>query len=239
MAAPAPIQGPAEFAASFGVSRETIARLETYAALLNQWQKTINLVAPKSLADVWHRHFADSAQIYRLAPTGARTWLDLGSGAGFPGLVVAILAAEHGAGDTSSPDLRSGPPGRMGRRDLAVTLLESDSRKAAFLREVARQTGVTVDIVCARIESPATHDKVGRSDVVSARALAPLGRLLEWACPYFTNDSIGLFLKGREVEAEIAAAEESFAFRFRLEPSLTDPEGRVVVVRNLRVKSEG
>jgi 16S rRNA (guanine527-N7)-methyltransferase len=122
---------------------------------------------------------------------------------------------------------------------VRVTLIESDGRKAAFLREAARQTGVAVDIVCARIESDATHAKVGKSDVVSARALAPLGRLLEWAYPYFSSDSIGLFLKGREVETEIVSAKASFAFACQLQPSLTDPDGRVVVIRNLRVKSEG
>lgn len=223
MQGPDAIAGPEDFASAFGVSRETLDRLETYAALLRQWQKTINLVAPKTLEEVWHRHFADSAQILRLAPGASRTWVDLGSGAGFPGLVVAIMASEP----------KSEQPG------VRVTLIESDGRKAAFLREAARQTGVAVDIVCARIESDATHAKVGKSDVVSARALAPLGRLLEWAYPYFSSDSIGLFLKGREVETEIVSAKASFAFACQLQPSLTDPDGRVVVIRNLRVKSEG
>lgn len=211
---------PEAFQQAFPVSRETLGKLETYAALLSSWQKTINLVAPATLPDLWSRHFADSAQVVALAPPGAKSWTDLGSGAGFPGLVVGI----------AGPDL--GLAAKVG-------MVESDSRKAAFLREVARQTGCAVDIVCARIESPATHAKVGKSDVVSARALAPLDRLLELAYPFFASHSIGLFLKGREVEAEIATARARWSFDLDLVPSRTDTAGRVAVVRNLRVKSEG
>ena len=135
MTRPAAITTPEDFARAFGVSRETLERLETYEALLKQWQKTINLVAPSTLSDIWHRHFADSAQLLALAPPGAERWLDLGSGAGFPGLVLAILLAERGHG--------------------RVTLIESDTRKAAFLGEVARRVGVAVDILGTRIEKSA------------------------------------------------------------------------------------
>jgi 16S rRNA (guanine527-N7)-methyltransferase len=216
-----------DFAGKFSVSRETLARLGCYDALLGQWQRTINLVAPSTLADAWGRHFADSAQLLALAPAQARRWLDLGSGAGFPGLVLAILLAERG--------------------DARVTLLESDQRKAAFLREVARKTGVTVDIRCERIEKPATQAKLvsretaegGGWDVITARALAPLPRLLDLAAPYFSEDTVGLFLKGREAQAEIAAAEQQWAFDAALYPSQTDDEGQIVVVRALRAKTEG
>jgi 16S rRNA (guanine527-N7)-methyltransferase len=209
------VSAPEDFAARFAVSRETIAKLSTYAALLKEWQRTINLVAPSTLVDVWGRHFADSAQLLALAPAGAKRWLDLGSGAGFPGLVLAIILAEQGGAD--------------------VTLIESDQRKAAFLREVARQTGVPVDILCERIEKRATQSKV---DVITARALAPLPRLLELAAPYFAEDTVGLFLKGREARAEVDAALKRWDFSFALHQSQTDEKGRVVEVRALKAKTE-
>jgi 16S rRNA (guanine527-N7)-methyltransferase len=209
------IRGPEDFAARFGVSRETIVKLSEYEALLRQWQRTVNLVAPSTLECIWNRHFADSAQLLALAPPGAKRWLDLGSGAGFPGLVLAVLLAERG-GDT-------------------MTLMESDQRKAAFLREVARRTGVPVDILCERIEKSATQAKV---NVITARALAPLPRLLDLAAPYFTDDTVGLFLKGREAQAEVDAARQRWDFALALHPSQTDSEGRVVAVSALQAKTE-
>ena len=213
------IATPEEFQRAFGVSRETIERLETYEALLKQWQKTINLVAPSTLPDTWHRHFADSAQLLALAPPEAQHWIDLGSGAGFPGLVLAILMAN----------------GRGGH----MTLIESDTRKAAFLAEAARRTGVAVDIQGTRIEKSATQAKVGPVDVVTARALAPLPRLLDLSAPFFSGPTVGLFLKGREAEAEVQAAEKLWEFEADLRQSLTDASGRVVVVRALNAKTEG
>jgi 16S rRNA (guanine527-N7)-methyltransferase len=210
----AAIKDAQDFAGAFSVSRETLERLGTYEALLRRWQQTINLVAPSTLPDIWGRHFADSAQLLALAPPGAKRWLDLGSGAGFPGLVVAILLAERGG---------------------QVTLIESDSRKAAFLREVARQTGAPVDILCERIEKGATQAKV---DVITARALAPLPRLLDLSAPYFSSDTVGLFLKGREVPSEIEAARRRWQFSVKLHPSLTDPDARIVVVRALQANTE-
>jgi 16S rRNA (guanine527-N7)-methyltransferase len=257
------------FQNAFAVSRETVERLETYAALLKRWQKTINLVAPSTLDHIWHRHFADSAQLLGLAlaasspsPLGERAgvrgllesseptapspgadqpaglsnaksgraglsrrgeatllpihFLDLGSGAGFPGLVLAIMAAEKG-----------------GTRH---TLVESDTRKAAFLREVARETGVAVEIVADRIESPRTAASVGEVNCVTARALAPMPRLLPWAAPYFGGDTVGLFLKGREVAAELDQAAAVWAFQSELLPSVTDPEGRIVRISGLSLK---
>jgi 16S rRNA (guanine527-N7)-methyltransferase len=215
----ATIATPADFARAFGVSRETLERLQTYEALLKQWQKTINLVASSTLSDIWHRHFADSAQLLALAAPGAERWLDLGSGAGFPGLVLAILLAERGQG--------------------RVTLIESDTRKAAFLAEVARRVGVAVDIRGTRIEKSATQAKLGPVDVVTARALAPLPRLLELSAPYFSGSTMGLFLKGREAEAEVEAAHMLWDFERELHQSLTDVSGRIVVIRALNAKTEG
>lgn len=206
------IQGPADFARAFDVSRGTLDRLVSYARLLVQWQAKINLVAPGTLSEVWHRHFADSAQLLAFAPPNAKTWLDLGSGAGFPGLVVAAILAEKG--------------------DCRVKLCESDTRKAAFLSDVKRKLGLAVDIISARIETDSTHSTVGRVDVVSARALAPLQRLVPLAAPFFHDKTVGLFLKGREAEKEIGDASKAWQFDAELKPSLTDREGRIALIRN-------
>lgn len=233
---PAPAYGREAFAAQFPFSRETLERLDTYAALLLQWQKAVNLVAPSTLGDIWHRHFADSAQLFSLAPPRPSAWVDLGSGAGFPGLVIAILLAErfpspHAA--QSPPPLRDGDTGSAGQWESPrVTLIESDQRKAAFLREVARRTGVAVDILVTRIENAATRFKLPAGGVVSARALASLTELLRLGAPFLSGGSVGLFLKGREAEVEVAEAEAQWCFRAELVPSLTDPAGRVVIVRD-------
>ena len=248
------INGPDAFAAAFGVSRETIAKLETYSYLLTKWQKTINLVAPSTLDDIWHRHFGDSAQLLALAhalpldgggkgrggctsaavrdsplpnppPQRGREfqaipmrWLDVGSGAGFPGLVLAILLAET-----------------TGAR---MTMIESDQRKAAFLREVARQTRAPVDILSIRIESAATQINLPLPEVVTARALAPLGRLLDLVFPFFGPTTVGLFLKGRDAEREIAEARQSWQFSVELRESLTDAAARIAIVRDVEAKSK-
>jgi 16S rRNA (guanine527-N7)-methyltransferase len=214
------IDGPEDFVREFAVSRETLNRLICYENLLRQWQKAVNLVAPQTLTEVWHRHFADSAQLLPLIPAGARTLVDLGSGGGFPGLVLAILLKER-------------------RSPVRVTLIESDSRKAAFLREVVRQAGTPVDILSTRIENPETQRKVGEVDVVTVRALAPLSRLLWLAAPFFAPQTVGLFLKGRDIHGEIDEARVSWRFDVELVESLTDAEGRIAVVRNVAAKTEG
>jgi 16S rRNA (guanine527-N7)-methyltransferase len=216
-----PIDLTAEgYATAFPDSRETFDRLVTYANRLVMWQRTINLVAPATLDTLWQRHFADSAQLLDLAPPDARHWLDLGTGAGFPGLVLAIRLA--------------GRPGAAQRR---MTLVESDQRKAAFLAEVVRTTAIdrdiAVDIVVRRMEDEATRATTGKSDVVTARALAPLPRLLSLAGPYFAESTVGLFLKGRDVEAELVEARRRWRMAIELVPSCTNPEARIVVVRSL------
>ncbi len=204
------------FARAFHVSRETIDKLSTYEALLRQWQRTINLVAPSTLDTVWSRHFANSAQLLAHAPADAKQFLDVGSGAGFPGLVLAVMLADR--------------PGAK------VTLIESDTRKAAFLAEVARKTGAPVDIRPERIEKAATQSKLGAVDVITARALAPLPRLFELTAPAFSAHTTGLFLKGRDVQSELDAAGERWTFEATLRPSLTDAGGRIVVIRALEAK---
>lgn len=224
-AAVAPIAGPLDFAAAYKASSETIARLTTYADTLARWQKRINLVAPSTLSEVWHRHFADSAQLLDLAPLQPSAWIDLGSGAGFPGLVVAILFA-------GLPE----PRPRM-------ALIESDQRKCAFLAEVVRRTDlaalIPVDIVCARIEAAPTRAKLPLADVVSARALAPLDRLVELASPYLAPTGRGLFLKGRGAEVELAAASRSFKFSHELVSSRTEVEASIVVMHGPAARTEG
>jgi 16S rRNA (guanine527-N7)-methyltransferase len=212
------ITGPEDFAEVFRVPRETIHRLVRYADLLALWQKSKNLVAPSTLERLWSRHFADSAQLSGLAPK-ARLWLDLGSGAGFPGLVIAILEA--------------------GRPDFRMHLVESNRKKCAFLGEVVRATKAPADIHAMRIEDLAENAHSLRPDVVSARALAPLPRLLELAAPFFGPETRGLFLKGREIETEIAEARRRFDFDCRLQPSLTAPDSHIVEVTALRRRGEG
>jgi len=207
------IDGPESFAEAFKVPRETILALERYAALLTHWQRSINLIAPSTLPHLWLRHMADSAQLQALAPE-ARRWLDLGSGAGFPGLVVAILQAD--------------------KLDFRMHLAESNQKKCAFLAEVVRATTAPVDIHAMRIEDLAEKAQSLRPDVVSARALAPLSRLLELAEPFFGDYTRGLFLKGRETEAEIEVAQKRWDFGFRLHASTTDTSARVVEMTGLR-----
>ena len=185
-------------------------------------KKPSTWVAPSTLDDLWQRHFADSAQIVAHVPETADTFLDLGSGGGFPGLVLAMLVADS---------RRSRPP-------KAFRLIESDARKAAFLREVARQTDLPVDILCGRIEKIAIQDRFD-SDVITARALAPLDRLLHLVSPFFSVKSKAFLLKGRTFAAEIEAAEKNWRMVCDLVPSLTDRDARLIVISNLQAKSEG
>lgn len=212
------ISGAEDFAATFNVSRETLDKLLAYVALLEQWQPRINLVAGATLPDVWHRHIADSAQLLALAPKSGK-WLDIGSGAGFPGLVIAIMA--HGSAG------------------LRVTLIESDRRKCAFLAEVARHTGISVEIHTARIEQIATQRMLGAVDVVSARALAPLVRLIPLSLPFFGDATLGLFPKGRDAESEVTQARAAWDFDVEMTPSLTDAAARIVAIRRPRARTEG
>jgi 16S rRNA (guanine527-N7)-methyltransferase len=214
--APLSISGPTDFAQAFNVPRETIHRLTRFAELLAHWQKRTNLVAPSTFPTLWSRHFADSAQLTTLAPK-ARLWLDLGTGAGFPGLVIAILKA-------GTPDFR-------------MHLVESNRKKCAFLAEVARATKAPVDIHAIRIEDFAQCALGLQPDVVSARALAPLPRLFELAAPFFAAETRVLFLKGREAEAEVDEAKREWDFTARLVPSLTAANSHIVEVANLRPRA--
>jgi 16S rRNA (guanine527-N7)-methyltransferase len=187
------------------VSRETLERLHTYAWLLRQWNPRINLVSRATLDDLWSRHFVDSAQVFELAPDTARHWADLGSGGGFPGLVVAIIAAEK-------------------RPGLNVTLVESDKRKAVFLRTVAQRVGVDVTVIAERIESI----KPLSADVLSARALAPLSTLLGFAERHMVPAGTALFLKGAGWRSEIKEALDHWRFRCEDITSTTSPDAAIL-----------
>jgi 16S rRNA (guanine527-N7)-methyltransferase len=206
------IRGPEDFAAAFDVPRETVDNLALYAELLIRWQKAVNLVSLASLDAIWHRHFADSAQILPLAPENA-VWVDLGSGGGFPGLVIAILLANH--------------------ENHVVHLIESNSRKCAFLSDVARQTRAPVQVHEGRIEDIAARGRIGPADVVTSRALAPMVRLLGLSCEFFGENTTGLFLKGREAVQEIEDARGRWRFDCTLIPSRTSMDGSIVEVRHL------
>jgi 16S rRNA (guanine527-N7)-methyltransferase len=195
----APLSATA-FEAASGVSRETRERLEAYVALLGQWNPRINLVGPRTLEDVWRRHIQDSAQLRPLVPDTARILLDLGSGAGFPGLVLAILGVPE------------------------VHLVEADLRKAAFLREAARVTGTAATVHAQRIEATAPI----RADVVTARALAPLPNLLDHAERFIATHSILLFLKGQGAAEELTHAQKAWKMRATHVPSATDPSGTIL-----------
>jgi 16S rRNA (guanine527-N7)-methyltransferase len=188
-----------------GVSRETLERLTVHLDLLRRWQPAINLVASTTLADPWRRHMLDSAQLAAHLPPAAANLVDLGSGAGFPGMVLALL----GVGE--------------------VHLIEADRRKAQFLREVARATGAPATIHAERIE----RMQGWPAAVVTARALAPLPRLLELAARFLVSDSICLFLKGRSVERELTNARVGWHMVPETLPSRSDPLGTVLKLRGI------
>jgi 16S rRNA (guanine527-N7)-methyltransferase len=201
-------------AASLDVSRETKEKLELMERELRRWQAIKNLVGPATLDQIWDRHIVDSLQLLDLAPD-AQTWLDLGSGAGFPGLVLAIAGAE---------------------RELKVHLVESNSRKCAFLRHVTRLAGVSATIHEARLET-VIPGFTGQVDVVSARALAALPLLLEWTEPLLKAGTIGVFPKGRDAEIELTEARKRWTFTADILPSRTDSEARILRITSIESHS--
>jgi 16S rRNA (guanine527-N7)-methyltransferase len=199
---------PQEFAAAAAVPRETLARLEAYAALLVQWQGAVNLVGRDTLDDLWRRHMLDSAQLAAHLPPQARIITDLGSGAGFPGLVLAILTG------------------------LRVHLVEATGKKAAFLREAARICGARAEIHHGRAESLAAWP----TDVITARALAPLPALLDYAAPFIAaspDPPVCLFLKGRGGAEELTEARKTWTMTADILPSLSDEAGMVLKLRDI------
>jgi 16S rRNA (guanine527-N7)-methyltransferase len=198
----------ADFRRETGATDAQMADLERYRDLLDTWNQRINLVGPSAMTEFWHRHAFDSAQLLMIAPD-ARVWADLGSGAGLPGVVLAILLKET-----------------AGAR---VHLVESVAKRCLFLEEVVATLGLPATVHRARAEQL----RLTEIDVVTARACAPLARLLEYAQPILRGRTRGLFLKGRGVEAELAQARLVWRFEVELIPSLSDPSGRVVSVERL------
>lgn len=192
------------------VSRETREKLEKFSALLTKWTGKINLIGPSTVSDVWSRHILDSVQIYKLAPRNWKTWVDLGSGGGLPGIVVAVLASEDDGKD--------------------VTLVESDVRKCAFLRTALRETATAGKVVNARIED---CDPMG-ADVLSARALAPLPRLMEFADRHLGPGGVALFSKGQKASNEIDEALEGWRFACEKHASETDANGVILRIGDLK-----
>lgn len=192
------------------VSRETWTALERYHALLIKWQRAINLVAPSTLAQAWERHFVDSLGVHRASDVASGVWADLGSGAGFPGLVCAIAAREE-------------------RPDLSFVLVESDARKAAFLRNVAAELSLNITIHVQRIEELAPLNAA----VVSARALAPLPKLCALAQPHLASNGICLFQKGARWRDELASAQHDWQMNVEVIPSTTADDAVILKIGNL------
>jgi len=204
---PNPLFGPEEFAEKTGVSRETLSRLKAYADILTDWNGRHNLVSASTVGDAWQRHFWDSAQLVPLIPPSAKTLADLGSGAGFPGLVLA----------------------EMLRGRVVVSLYEATGKKAAFLTAAAERMQLPVTIHNQRME-----DAPARAyDVVTARACAPLPVLLKYAQRFTGPNSVCLLLKGQNVGSELTEAHKSWKMKARQIPSLTDPSGTVLELTEL------
>lgn len=199
-----------ETVGGLNVSRETVATLRAFEAEVKRWSPTVNLVSRTSLDHLWDRHIVDSAQIFHACPPDASRWVDIGSGGGFPGLVVAALARE----------LRPG---------LRITLVESDQRKAAFLRQAAQKLGLSVEVLAKRAESLPPQ----MADVVSARALAPLTDLLGLAALHLKAGGTALFPKGARHAEEVAEAKRLWNFDLDSLQSTTDPAAALLIIRKL------
>ena len=193
------------------VSRETLEKLERFSDLVGKWSKSINLVGKSTVSDSWNRHIIDSAQLFMLAPAQFKTWLDIGSGGGLPGIVIAILAEQL------NPNAR-------------ITLVESDQRKAQFLRTARRTFGLDIEIFAERIEEIPPL----ASDIVSARALGDLSQLLSFACKHGSASGVALFPKGRRYSEEIRSARNDWSFDVVARASMTDNEAKVLVVREIK-----
>ena len=193
----------------FDVSRETFDRLDTYVELVKRWNAKINLVSRNSLEDIWDRHILDSVQVYRCATT-ADTWVDIGTGGGFPGMVCAIMALEE------SPNTR-------------FQFVESDQRKSAFLRNVARECGVTCQVISKRIESVDPLE----ANILSARALADLRTLLSFCDRHLSENGTALLPKGANWKKELSEAQEEWKFDVEPITSLTEPQAVILKIKGV------
>ncbi|RTM10714.1 MAG: 16S rRNA (guanine(527)-N(7))-methyltransferase RsmG [Hyphomicrobiales bacterium] len=193
------------------VSRETFERLQAFEQLFLKWNRSINLAAPSTLDDVWRRHILDSAQLARIAPAATR-WVDLGSGGGFPGLVLGFLLKER--------------PG------ASIDLVESNRKKASFLQSVVGQFDLPARVLAKRIDD--SYGLVSAPEIVTARALAALPALLDLAAPWLTKGARALFHKGRDYRAEVEESTHRWAFDLVEHSSMTDAEGVILEITELR-----
>ena len=199
----------------YNVSRETLSYLKLYEKSLHEWQKKFNLVSKSSLEDSWNRHFKDSVQLFELVPERAKLLYDFGSGAGFPGMVLAIIAK------TETPYLN-------------IKLVESINKKTLYLKHVAEITNTKVDIINDRIE----NIKPEKADVITSRALASLKELLDYTHGFFHKETKAIFPKGKKYKEEIDEAKKHWSFNVEIIPSETSNEGVILVVTNLKKKGK-
>ena len=195
--------------AGLDVSRETFDRLKHFQTLVEKWTPKINLIAKGSVPDLWERHIVDSVQVWAFAPKKWTCWADFGSGGGFPAILMSIVAAEK------SPDAR-------------FVLVESDQRKSAFLRTAIRELGLNAKVISDRIEAVEPL----AADVISARALASLDKLLEFSEMHRNSNTICLFQKGKTVDQEIIEAKRNWRFDYDLHPSITDPLSKLIEIKD-------
>lgn len=209
--------GPEDFQTATGVSRETLERLEVYSSILIEWQRRFNLIGPGTVDAIWHRHFLDSAQLNKLCGPGSSRLVDLGSGAGFPGMVLALM----GIG--------------------GVELIESNGKKCLFLEQVSMSTNTRVKITKVRFDEVS---RPNRADVVTARAVAPLARLLRDVIRWVKPEGVALLHRGSRFESELAEAARFWEFQVVRHQSITNPAGAILEISrirrvNVRGKSNG
>lgn len=198
------------FCNTYNVSRETFDKLKSCQTMLGEWQQKFNLISSNTLEDSWNRHFLDSAQLFPLLPKDAEVMYDFGSGAGFPGMVLAIMANEK-------------------MPHLQVTLVESTTKKTLYLNAVREQLGVRVNVLNDRIEKlPAA-----KADVITSRALASLNELLGYAVRFCKPETVCIFPKGKKYAEELAEAHRCWRFKCQILPSRQSEEGRILVITNL------
>ena len=192
------------------VSRETIADLEAFSKMVAKWTPKINLIAHSTVDQIWDRHIVDSVQLYRFVPKELQKWVDIGSGGGFPGIVMALLGKEK-------------------HPDAKFVLIESDQRKATFLRAAARELNLSAEVIAQRIEETTPQN----ADVVSARALSALSGLLAQTSRHLKHDGLALLHKGRQANQEVADAGKIWSFALEDHASITDPEARILAIRRI------
>ena len=199
-----------QLCAIYPISEDVFERLSFFVARLQEWQKKTNLVAPSTLDDIWHRHVGDSLQCLAIKPK-ARKWLDIGSGGGFPGLVIAAVMADHTDGE--------------------IFLIESNHKKTAFLRQVNRQMAAPGKIVTARIEEA----EIGsyKPEIITARALTALPGLLDLTCDWLSGNTVGLFHKGREYRSELEECNGVWSFDLLNHPSIISTDSVILEIANL------